>query len=149
MFSHRIITLFVILLSPFLFFSQNKKIDYIQGKAFTWKPKTTNYVKAKDTIEITIFITNDTKAIFEPILSSFNTKNINKTKFIESTPKYYKILIKKDILQFLNINNNREKQYKISIESKNVIKLIELKSKREYLLNNLYKPPSPTIIPNW
>lgn len=82
-------------------------------------------------------------------MSSFNTKNINKTKFIESTPKYYKILIKKDILQFLNINNNREKQYKISIESKNVIKLIELKSKREYLLNNLYKPPSPTIIPNW
>lgn len=137
MINKRTIIFFTIILYNNVF-SQQKVWKELNEKTFSWVSNTKSSINSKDTLQIDLHFIND-KIEFIPKLSSFKSESLEKVAWTEQRPEYYFFKIKNNTLFFIDRDNKIVRSFKIIKEKNQIVKIIDSKSLKQYLLNKNFK----------
>ncbi|WBV60436.1 hypothetical protein PFY12_15560 [Chryseobacterium camelliae] len=126
-------------------FSQQKAWKELNEKTFSWVLNTKSSINSKDTLQIDLHFINN-KIEFIPKLSSFKSESLEKISWTEQRTEYYSFKIKNNTLFFLDQNNKTVRSFKIIKEKNQIVKIVDLKSLKQYFLNQNFQKPSPPRI---
>ncbi|KIC64240.1 hypothetical protein [Chryseobacterium taiwanense] len=144
MINKRTIIFFIIIIYSNAF-SQQKVLKELNEKTFSWVSNTKSHINAKDTLQIDLHFTNN-KIEFIPKLSSFKSESLEKVSWTEQRPEYYSFKIKNNILFFIDQDHKTARSFKIIKEKNQIVKIIDSKSSKQYLLNQNFQKSSPPRI---